>query len=947
MNNNNRPYKSKLIIVVLLALGVFPYSTTYAQTDEQSADDNIVTVTGSNIRRDRDAATPSPIETISLEEIEASGVGTLQDIIKTLPSMAGSDLAGGREAQGTSQFSLRGLGVGGTLTLINGRRAGFSPISTSQGFFFTDINQYPTNMIQSIEVLKDGASATYGSDAVSGVVNIITRKNFEGFELGGEYRHNDINPAANLNTAFGNSFDGGNFSVFLNYYSSDGGSRGEYDWLVNRSGGHSFDASVNQYDSSTGAGRYALAELDPNNPGYYSRASDSVADEYCGQPSATSGITQTFIDGDNCRYIFLDQRALIGEESRLQAFSQFEYDLNDDVRIYGEMSFSSNEVNDIIGGAPLDIRTDDGGFFVPSAHPFNYFVADGAGGIVWDEAAVAANPSSAVDVIFRGRPLTNNDGELAEDIEKNFENSRVSFGFDARINDDWDLFTSYTYSHSLMTDVLPRNYNGILFREAIGSGRWNPFGIAWADPTALSVKDGVTVAGNSIYGSYTETDLGQFASYRTFIRETNQEVIEATLSGELFEFDDLPVMAAFGVQYREMEYTEIADSAQVFQQGGYEDLVFSINGATQDVYAIYGEMLVPFGDDIEVQLALRYEDYGEGEGGSTTDPKIGIRWELSDDYQFRGSYGTSFQAPSVRNIAGAGGGGSLADPITGDVFTAGPGSVCDSDVTDTFNVTTTTLGGDLDPQTSTNFNLGIVFDNQDSFVASLDYWNYAYDDLIGPGQSAASILADECGNSIYSPDSRVTRDGNGQVISVVNAFTNLGGVDADGLDLTAQYIIESVMGGQLTLNTNLTYINTYDIDLGDGSPIFDGSNNRNTSFGQLGSVPSKRANVGFNWQNDNDKISFYIRHIGGYDDRTPNNESDSIDSQTVLDTQYAHTFEGLIGEGTTNITFGINNISDEEPPAIDPSSANGRRAFDSQVHDPRGRFIYLGFKHTM
>ncbi|WP_338027487.1 TonB-dependent receptor plug domain-containing protein [Colwellia maritima] len=136
---------------------------------------------------------------------------------------------------------------------MNGRRAGLSPISTSQGFFFTDINQYPTNMIESVEVLKDGASATYGSDAVGGVVNIITRKNFEGLEIGGEYRDNEVNPAQSLNFAIGKSLDKGHFSMFVNYYEQDGGARGEYDWLVKRSKGDSFIASENQYDSSTGA----------------------------------------------------------------------------------------------------------------------------------------------------------------------------------------------------------------------------------------------------------------------------------------------------------------------------------------------------------------------------------------------------------------------------------------------------------------------------------------------------------------------------------------------------------------------------------------------------------------------------------------------------------------------------------------------------------------------
>lgn len=926
------------------SLAIAAETKNEAQPEGQSVER--ILITGSNIRRNRDIETPSPIETVDFEDIESAGIGQMQDLIKMVPSMAGADLAGSREAQGTSQFSLRGLGVAGTLTLINGRRAGLSPISTSQGFFFTDINQYPVNMIESVEVLKDGASATYGSDAVGGVVNIITRKNFEGVEIGGEYRENEVNPAQSLNMAIGHKLDKGHFSMFVNYYTQEGGSRGEYDWLVKRSKGDSFIPSENQYDSSTGAGRYSLATPNPNDPTNYLRSGNTVADPYCQQPSPISGKTQTFVDGNNCRYIFLDQRALIGEENRLQIFSQLDYRISDDTTVFAEMSYSSNEVKDIIGGAPLDVRTDDGGFYVPSDQPFNYFVNDGNGGIVWDEAAVAADPSLAVDVIFRGRPLTNYDGDLGEDIEKNFENNRLVLGFDTFLNDDWNLYGSYMYARSLMTDVLPRNYNGLKFREAIGSGRWNPFQIAQVDPTAISVKDGITTAGNTVFGPYTETDLGQFASYRTFVRETEQQAIELTLSGMLFEFNGLEVVGAFGVQYRSMEYSEIADSAQVFQQGGYEDYVFSINGAKQDTLAVYGEIIVPVTEDLEVQVALRYEDYGDDEGGDTTDPKIGVRWQATEMVQLRGSYGTSFQAPSVRNIAGAGGGGSLADPITSDVYEAGPGSSCDPAVNDTFNITTTTLGGNLKPQTATNFNLGIVLTDDDTFTVSADYWNYDYEDLIGPGQSAASILADECSGGAYAPDNRVTRDATGQAISIVNRFSNLGGITADGVDLTANYSFDQVFGGELVFNTSITYISTYEIDSGDGSPKFDGANNRNTSFGQLGSVPDTRVNLGFDWNNEQHSFSFYVRHIGGYDDRTPNNDYDSIDSFTVFDTQYSFDINGLIGKGTTNFSIGVNNLTDEEPPAIDRNSANGRRAFDSLVHDPRGRTIYARFKHS-
>ena len=941
----------RVITASLFATAVVFACLPQSALAQESAIEEIV-VTGSNIRRARDFETPSPIETIGMEEIASAGVGQMHDLLKVLPANAGSELSGSREAQGVSQFSLRGLGVGGTLTLINGRRAGLSPISTGQGFFYTDINQYPTNMIQSVEVLKDGASATYGSDAVGGVVNIITRSNFEGMEIGAEYRENDVNPAWSLNAAFGHAFDNGHFSIFTNYYSQEGGARGEYDWLVERSGGRSFVPSENQYDSSTGAGRYNAA-IDPDGDGFYQRTGNIAIDAHCGEPGALSGFVNTFERDPgtadfNCGYIFLDQRALIGDEARLQVFSQFDYNLSDDTRVFAEASFSSNEVVDIIGGAPLDIRFDDGGHYVPADHPFNYFVLDGGGvpgvdNLVWDPAVVALDPARAVDVIFRGRPLTNFDGDLAEDIEKNTENSRLAFGFDTNLSDKWSLYASAMLAHSIMTDVLPRNWNTTLFREAVGSGRWNPFGIGWADPDAVSVKDGVTTAGNTIFGPYTDTDLGQFAAYRTFVRESDQLVFEATFSGDLWELNGNTVMAAFGAQYRDTEYTEIADSAQVFQQGGFEDLVFSINGASQDVYAVFGEVVVPVSDTLDLQLALRYEDYGDGEGGDTIDPKVGFRWQTSDSIQLRGTYGTSFQAPSVRNIAGAGGGGSLADPITQAVFTAGPGSVCDSGVTETFNVTTTTLGGDLDPQTATNYNLGVVFTTE-SFTGSVDYWNYDYEDLIGPGQSADSILAEECSNSIYVPDARVSRDSNGQVVSVVNAFTNLGGVKADGIDLSATYLFDDVAGGQLGLKADLTYITTYDVDRGDGSPNFVGLNNRNTSFGQLGSVPETRLNVGVDWRTDKHAVSLWVRHIGGYDDRTPTNTNETIDDWTVLDVQYMLSLD--VGGGVTDLSIGVNNLTDEDPPAIDRGSTGGRRAFDSQVHDPRGQIFYLRVKHT-
>ncbi len=929
--------KSKIALAVLIASGTAPV-TVYAQGPVLEE----IVVTGSNIRRKRDFETPSPIQTIDSEMIDGAGIGQMQDLLRVLPANAGSELNNSQQdRQGTSQFSLRGLGVGGTLTLINGRRAGQAAVTTAQGFFFTDINQFPPNMIESVEVLLDGASATYGSEAVGGVVNVRTRTGFEGFEIGAEYRDNDNNPAAGFNAAFGAAFDRGHFTTFFNYSQQDRAHRGDFDWLVDRADAFSFDADENLYDSSTGAGRFQHG-IDPDGDGFYERQGNTVPAPGCGSQNPAGGRINTFIDGTNCRYQFIDQRTLIAEETRWQLFSQFDYELTDNVSIFAEMSFSSNEILDTIGGAVMDLRLDDDGHYVPADHPFNYFVLDGED-LTWDPDAVAADPSQAVDVVVRQRPLTTYDGDLGEDIKRQFDNTRLMFGFDADLSSAWSLNASYVYSRSLLNDTQARSYYTPAYRDAIASGRWNPFTSGWATPDAVSVKDGASVAGNTVYGG--DSDLAMFAVNRTFEKETIQQVFETILSGDLFEINGNMVVVGVGAQYRDTEFSDIADSLSEFQIDGRTDPVFSTVKADQDVYAIFGEAIFPVTDSLEIQAAVRYEDYGTNQGGDSTDPKLGIKWEATDTVTLRGSIGTSFQAPSIKNITGSVGAGALPDPILTEVFDAGPGSSCDSDVTDSFNSAQITTGGGLEPQEATNWNLGAIFRGE-RFTGSIDYFSYEFEDLIGPGEPFGSIVAGECVNGVYVPDERVVRNGVGELSDVTTSFINLGGVDTDGVDIAAAYAFDGVMGGLLLLDAKATYINSFDIDAGDGSPEFDGAGNRNSFIDLLGSVPDLRVNVGATWTNDRHVAGMYVRYITEYDDRGPGVTNDAIDDNTTLDLQYGYTFDEVLGSGTTSVTIGVNNVTDEEPPAIDRASINGRIGFDQQVHDPRGRIAYLRLKHT-
>ena len=889
-----------------------------------------VVVTGSNIRRDRDFDTPSPIQTLGLEEISAAGAGQVQDLLKTLTVNAGSELATSQNGrQGLSQFSLRGLGLSGTLMLVNGRRAGLSPVASDDGFFFTDVNQYPVNMIERVEVLTDGASATYGSEAVGGVVNVMTRDDFEGAEFGLELRDAN-NSAYQLNAAFGSSFEKGRFATFMNYYRQSGLFRGEFDWLRERDNGGNQLHRGSSWDSGTGASYgYALTDGDAR----FSSGTATV-DAHCGQPNAI-GVVNTFNDrGSNCRYSFIDQRRLTPEEQRFQSFTTFAYDLSDNVSLFSELSFSSNKIHDGIGGAVLRRTTDGNGFLVPADHPFNYFIDAGDNGagsndISWDPAAIAAG-TAAVDVIFHGRPLITADGALADDIVRKHDNTRAVLGVDVDLSATWSLNAYYMFSRSQFSDKQPRSYNSDAFRAAIQSGQWNPFGISWADPSAVSVKDDFSVAGN------TADDLELFAANRVFQAEAVQQVMEVTASGELMEMAGGTLLAAIGAQYRQFDYDDIADSLSEFRLDGRADPVFSINGETQDVYALYGEVIAPVTQALELQLALRYEDYGDGEGGDTVDPKIGAQWHVTDAFTLRGSYGTSFQAPSIRNIAGAVGSGALDDRAT--ALSAGANCAADPD---SFNAAQITTGGDLDPQSAINYNFGAVL-LIEKFTGSLDYWVYEYEDLIQTGDDFQDILDNECPDGgTYSPDPRVVRDPSGQLNSITSSFVNVGQVDTAGIDLNASYLFDGVFGGSLTAALTATLILDFDIDQAGTGTAFDGAGNRNRFIG-FGSLPSTRLNVSLNWFNDRHSASLAARFIGSYDDRTPTDATtEGIDSQLVLDVQYGIDLD-VFGEGATNVTVGVNNLLDEDPPEI----FSDRIVHDGEVHSPIGRAIYVRAKYS-
>lgn len=892
------PAVSSWFYLVLGMIAAIPCAPVFAQSDGALEE---VVVTGSNIRRRSDFETSNPVQTFGEAEITDTGAARVQDVFKGITANSGSQLANRQnELQGLSQFSLRGLGVGSTLTLVNGRRAGLAPATDSSGQLFTDINQFPVNMIERIEVLTDGASSTYGSEAVAGVVNIFTRTNFEGLELNLEAR-SSTHEAFQAGIAFGHAFENGHMTIFANLAEQGGNTRRAFDFIAD--GNRLEDGVSGIFDSGTGSpGRFDRAM--PDGSGGFVRTGNTLADPDC---EAAGGI----LDGTNCRYHFLNQRRIIAEESRAAVFSQFDYNISDRTKLFGEMSFSRNEIRDGIGGVLFRVFPDDGGWLVPSDHPFNFFVDDGAGGISYaGPDAFAADPSlEAVDLIYRGRALgADADGDNLADAETVFTNVRYLGGIDFDLNDSWGVYANLMHSVSDYSRVQPRDWEVDTLAQQIRAGNWNPFGTRLANPDLVSPKDPNAVAAND------EAIFNTFALRRSDQRQINQTVFEAIISGESnLQLGGGNVAMAIGTQYRKLDLEDVPDGRYQSGVNRLNETIPAVFGK-QDAYALFAEFALPFTERFELDTSIRYEDYGD-EGGDTTDPKVSGKFDLTDNLTLRGSWGTSFQAPSIRQIAGVVSTATVNDPAA---------------VNEAFIVTVVTQGSpNLTSQSASNLNLGLIYRAQNGVDLSLDYWTYDYEDLILPGADPQFIF-DQVFLGNLPPD-RALRGPDGQPASVVANFENQGDAQASGIDIVGKFGMELNSGSMLAFNLGGTLITEYE-----SSQFGDIKGNRNFSNG-FGSTPDLKANAGVIWTRGNHDIGLTARYINSYDD---DQTGESIDSQLTLDGRYSWFSDKFMGGSGTSITFGVINILDEDPPPI-----NARPLFDTEVHDPRGRQVYLNLKH--
>lgn len=944
---------------VAIALG--SASPTLAQDDEIEE----VIVTGSHIRRSEYQGR-APIQIVDAEVIELIGAAQPVDVIKELSVNSGSQFYNEtNDRAGSAMFNIRNLGLGSTLTLVNGKRAGIAPVADDSGTDFVDMNQYPLAMIERIDVLTNGASATYGSQAVAGVANIITRKGMEGLEVSAGYQDWAVGESAwNVNLAAGAGFDRGHFNLYATYYEQGNRERSEFDWMQDRLIGQG-DITRSRFLSSTGSpGSYERAVIDPVTNEADGLGLGFVPDQDC---VAAGGVitdpADTGAGSDRCRYHFVDQVSVISAEKRAQVFAEFDWEVSDTVKYYNESSFSSNFIRRDNGGSTLNTgRANGGGFTIPADHPFNFFIENDAnatgleyiGPAAWDEA-VHGPQAATLRAVARPLGAEVNNNALTQHIRRQMDYTRMLNGIEWDITDNWFMDASLMWAKSRRTTEDSHTYRSGIFQDQVRDGVWNPFGTSLATPALVSPRDGISVAGRD---PLAQQEWDQWGVSTASVTEI---VADAIVSGELFEFMGNPVGMAAGAQYRDVEYVNRPDSLSAAGGANEQGIEAAVRG-TQYVTAFFAEVLMPISDIGEIQLAVRNEDYGSGV--STTDPKVSFEFGITETFGVRGSWGTSFQAPTVRQTAASSSSGFIDDPAS----PSGVGGtlVCTSTGLNN-NIAITVIGApDLQPQEADNINFGIMYQGE-RFRAAIDYFIFDYSGLIAPDASPQAIVNAGCPNGDTGlpiiDDPRVIRDAGGQLREVRSQFTNIGSVETDGIDINADYVME-IGSGELNFRGAMTYVNKFDVDTdGDGTKDFDGAGNRNFN-NSFSTMPKWRGFVGGTYFLNDHVFNATVRYIDGYDNDQSNNAP--VDSWTTLDLLYSYTFAGLIGDGDTTFSVGMNNALDEDPPALTRYDSDGnlvqridpdtgiynrgwidRPGYDSRAgHDLRGRILFVNFKHA-
>lgn len=728
-----------------------------------------VVVTGSNIRRAA-AEGFQPVQVIGREELATSGKVTVADALRSISANTGNstnETSNSGWASGSAGIGLRGLSQKNTLVLLNGRRvANYGFPSGGLSDTFVNLNALPLVAVQRMEVLKDGASAIYGSDAVAGVVNIITRQNFQGLEVGGSY---GVSDEGGLDTWRGQLVGG------FGDLDTDG-----YNILVSLEG-YTRERLDQEQRSLTESGIYTGLPGGRWN-GWSAKgarflvggASVPFLDPAGNCPEGmvlTASAPIDGLQGATCAINLAPYTTLIPSTDRYQAYAHATARLAPGVEAFAEALFSRVEGASIFGSSPY--FTLEGGRFALNA-------ATGLAEPV-SNLLPAGNPYNPYGV---ATPIEYTFFDLGQSLKTNVSDSfRLMAGLrGAGDRIDWEAAV-FASASSEREHVAAGFANRWALQDALNTGSLNLY-----EPgaTPQEVLDGIRLS---------------------TVRPADSRLFGADfkISGEAFNLPAGPIGYAAGVEVRR-ESLRSLNPWQIDFGLQVRPAIAKVDGK-RDVAAAYAEANVPILSTLDVQIAGRADHYSDF--GSAFSPKIGFRWRAHDALLVRGSAARGFRAPSLSensastNISY----GTVADPYDPDIS--------GSRQSPTFFTVGNT---DLEPERTRSYNFGLVFTPLRDTILSIDWYRIELDNLVGTNNTASIVQANNPAD--------VVRDARGKLVAVYNRYQNLSELKTSGIDVELNQRFHTETFGDFSVSSGYTHVLDYQRPATVGGPLVDyaGSN---------------------------------------------------------------------------------------------------------------------------
>jgi len=793
-----------------------------------------IEVTGSNIKR-VDTETPAPVQVITRQDIERTGKSTIADVIRELPSDNNGSIPlsfGSGFAAGASGISLRGLTANSTLVLINGRRTAPYGLADDGQRNFVNINTIPLDAVERIEVLKDGASAIYGSDAIAGVVNIILRNDFQGVTAAaswGQTRYNDGDNTRLSLTAGKGDLSKDRYNVFVNIEANKQDAvfqkdRQGRDWIG--------DPDVRRWGYSLTAGT-TLAHL----AGYIRPATGqtaAVSANPFGEVRNPANLGYVQLPGcpntyelpaglGGCLWSPSDYQMIIPEQKSASGMIRGTFAITNLLTGYAEAAIYKDEVHTQTTPAS-----------VSSAWP------DVANNTIRNNATIALganhpdNPFTGTAARFRY--VTADVGPRQGEYENTV--SRFVAGLKGTMW-NWDFDTGVFYAES-KTDSTRKGFLRDSVLRSLLNGT-NPLGY---------YRLGANAGMNSpeVYAA-----LSPDLSYDS---KTSVESWDIKATRELMQLQGGPMGLALGAETRKeklhsppVPYTDVADII---------GLGFASFEQSRRVNAIYGELAAPILKGVELSGALRTDDYSDY--GRSTTPKVGIRWTPVNTLLLRATYAEGFRAPGAAESGNSSSAGFTAfhDPVRCAVAGA---TGCEGTA-----VVITTGNPLVKPEESKSYTAGFVFEPFRNASMSVDYWKIERTNEIS-GADLNLVLANPAGY----PTAQIIRDSNdlpgvpnsGTVLAVGAPYVNVSKTKTDGWDLDLQYRFTPGPMGRFSVGLIWTYINSFKKFQPDGTETEYVGTHGPTALSSNAGTPRNRGTLTLTWENGPLTLSSNTAYVAG------------------------------------------------------------------------------------